>query len=135
MDAGWYDDPFTDHYLRYWNGESWTKETRPKPDPSAPPPIQPVAGMTVPDYLVFSIIALFCCAWPLAIPAIYFGVKTTSARNAGDMDRAKQASQRARLFLILSAVFGLVVWAYVAYVLATTDVSQIEQGTVNPFGT
>ena len=31
MPAGWYDDPFTDHLQRYWTGDSWTKETRPRP--------------------------------------------------------------------------------------------------------
>ena len=144
MPAGWYDDPFTDHLQRYWTGESWTKETRPRPGAVEPPsaypaaPAAPLAGSTsesanVPNYLIPSIIALLCCAWPLAIPALIFSVKANSAKNSGDVETALLNARRARLWIILSAVVGIVVWAYLSYVIATTEVPT-DQGTLTPFG-
>jgi len=147
MPEGWYDDPFTDHLQRFWTGESWTKETRPRPGavpPAPPPPLPPPAGVGTPaqgvgegprviNYLVPSIIALLCCAWPLAIPALIFSIRTNSAMAAGDVEAARTNSNRARFWLILSAALGIVVWIYISYVLATTDVP-IDQGNLTPFG-
>lgn len=152
MPEGWYNDPFTDHLQRYWTGESWTKETRPRPDmapPPAPPgpppgPGQPPAwmgasnqptgdGPRIVNYLIPSIIALLCCAWPLAIPALIFSIKSNSAMAKGDVEDARTNSNRARFWLILSAALGVVVWIYISYVLATTE-TPIDQGNLTPFG-
>ena len=137
MPAGWYDDPFTDHLQRYWTGDSWTKETRARPDlmPSPPPPIPgpPTgAGERYINYLVPSIIALVCCAWPLAIPAIVFSVQANNAHRQGDVIAAQRKSGLARLFIVLSMILGVLVWIYVAYIIATTDVPT-DQGTLTPF--
>ena len=138
MPTGWYDDPFTDHLQRYWSGDSWTKETRPRPD-LVPPPPPPVPGAAAPEgqryinYLIPSIIALLCCAWPLAIVALVFSVQGNSAIKRGDATTALQKASRARLFLILSMLLGVVVWIYLAYVVATTDVPVAPQDTINPF--
>lgn len=139
MPAGWYDDPFTDHLQRQWNGESWTKETRPRPE-FDPTPVAPSPGVAAPgtdapvrDYLVLSILALIFCAWPLAIPAVYFSVKANAAKKQGDMAKASTLAGKARLFLILSAAIGVVVGIYLAYVLLTADVP-IDQGTLTPLG-
>ena len=43
-------------------------------------------------------------------------------------------SKRARLFLLLSVIVGLVAIAYVVWLVATTEVPG-QQGTLNPFGT
>lgn len=142
MPAGWYDDPFTDHLQRYWTGDSWTKETRPRPGVAEPPPaypaphappVSPGEAASVPNYLIPSIIALLCCAWPLAIPALVFSVKANSAKNSGDVQTALVNARRARLWIILSAIVGIVVWVYLSYVIATTDVPT-DQGTLTPFG-
>ena len=147
MPEGWYNDPFTDHLQRYWTGESWTKETRPRPGMMPPPPpgsAQPPAwtgastespadGARVVNYLVPSIIALLCCAWPLAIPALIFSIKSNSAMAKGDVEDARTNSNRARFWLILSAALGIVVWIYISYVLATTE-TPIDQGNLTPFG-
>ncbi len=145
MPQGWYDDPFTDELQRYWTGTSWTKQTRPRPMPSdslgavgsftappAPPPagrfgaptIQapaPVDGSppVIRDYLIPSILSLIFCFWPLAIPAVYFAVRTNSAKRAGDIPTALRYSDRARLFLMISVVAGLLVAAYLAWVVLT----------------
>lgn len=142
MPQGWYDDPFTDELQRYWTGTSWTKETRPRtPPPShvAPtdsfpsPPTSPPGGRfgaptiqapapvdssppVVRDYLIPSILSLIFCFWPLAIPAVYFAVRTNSAKRSGDIETALRYSDKARLFLMISVVAGLLVAAYLIWV-------------------
>ena len=144
MPAGWYDDPFTDHLQRYWTGETWTKETRPKPGASMePPPAYPTppqapavgpTGAPVRDWLIPSILTIIFCAWPLGIPALIFAVKANSSKKRGDMAAAADQAGKARLFVILSAVLGIVVWIYLGFVIATTEVPT-DQGTITPFGT
>lgn len=138
MPAGWYDDPFTDHLQRYWTGDSWTKETRPKagalpPPPPTPEETSPANGAPVRDWLIPSILALIFCAWPLAIPAIVFSVRANASKKRGDMGNASQQAARARLFVILSVLLGIVVWVYLGFVIATTEVPT-DQGTLTPFG-
>ena len=144
MPAGWYDDPFTDHLQRYWTGETWTKETRPKPGATVePPPAYPAApqppgaaatGAPVRDWLIPSILTIIFCAWPLGIPALIFAVKANSSKKRGDMTAAADQAGKARLFVILSVVIGVVVWIYLGFIIATTEVP-IDQGTITPFGT
>ena len=139
MPAGWYDDPFTDHLQRYWTGDSWTKETRPQPgsvpppDVAGPPPA-PDSTERIPNYLIPSIIALLCCAWPLAVPALIFSIRANSAMSSGDVSGARTNANRARFWLVLSAAVGIVVWIYLSYVIATTDVPT-DPGNLTPFGT
>jgi heme/copper-type cytochrome/quinol oxidase subunit 2 len=122
MPPGWYDDPFTDHLQRYWTGTTWTKETRPliSADPApvgaaTPTSTAPDASVAVRDYLVWSIVALIFCFWPLAIPAVYFAVRANSTKRAGDTAAAVRYAERARLFLMLSVVGGVLVGAYLIW--------------------
>ena len=144
MPAGWYDDPFTDHLQRYWTGDSWTKETRPRPGavepppayPAAPPPSMTAAATDTPkvfDWLIPSILSIIFCAWPLGIPALVFAIKANGSKKRGDMAAAAQQAKTARLFVILSVVLGIVVWIYLGFVIATTEVPT-DQGTLTPFG-
>lgn len=144
MPAGWYDDPFTDHLQRYWTGDSWTRETRPRPGatmpaPGLPPPPQPApeaagdASAPVRDWLIPSILTIIFCAWPLGIPALIFAIKANGSKKRGDMATAAQQARTARLFVILSVVLGIVVWVYLGFIIATTEVPT-DQGTLTPFG-
>ena len=145
MPAGWYDDPFTDHLQRYWTGDSWTKETRPRPGAEAePPPAYPATapasapaldptGAPIRDWLIPSILAIIFCAWPLAIPGLVFALKANGSKKRGDLAAAAQQASKARLFVILSVVLGVVVWVYLGFVIATTEVPT-DQGTLTPFG-
>ena len=143
MPAGWYDDPFTDHLQRYWTGETWTKETRPKPGATVePPPAYPSApqapavaptGAPVRDWLIPSILTIIFCAWPLGIPALVFAIKANGSKKRGDMAAAAQQAKTARLFVIASVVLGIVVWIYLGFIIATTEVPT-DQGTLTPFG-
>ena len=141
MGAGWYDDPFTDHLQRYWTGTSWTKETRvkaerlpesPLPSPPAPPPIAPKPGdlKQVRDYLLPSILAVIFCAWPLAAFAVYFSIKSNSARKRGDMEEALRTSERARLFIILSIIATILIAAYLIWSVLTLDTSQLGENLI-----
>lgn len=144
MPAGWYDDPFTDHLQRYWTGDSWTRETRPRPGatmpaPGLPTPPQPApeaagdASAPVRDWLIPSILTIIFCAWPLGIPALIFAIKANGSKKRGDMATAAQQAKTARLFVILSVVLGIVVWVYLGFIIATTEVPT-DQGTLTPFG-
>ena len=62
-----------------------------------------------------------------------FSVQGNSAIKRGDATTALQKASRARLFLILSMLLGVVVWIYLAYVVATTEVPVAPQDTINPF--
>lgn len=141
MPTGWYDDPFTDHLQRYWTGDSWTKETRPRPDlmpaetPPAPGPRSaPPGSPRVINWIVPSILALIFCAWPLAIPALIFAIKANSSMKQGDVQTAVQQSGRARLFVLLSVALGLIVWVYLVFVLMTTEVPTDPGTSITPFG-
>jgi hypothetical protein len=144
MPAGWYDDPFTDHLQRYWTGDSWTKETRPRPGAVEPPPAYPAAtqpaaapagpdGAPIRDWLIPSILAIIFCAWPLAIPGLIFAIKANSSKKQGNMAAAAQQASKARLFVILSVALGIVVWIYLGFIIATTEVPT-DQGNLTPFG-
>jgi hypothetical protein len=144
MPAGWYDDPFTDHLQRYWTGDSWTKETRPREDlmpearpvTAAPPYAATSAsgGPTVINWIVPSILAIIFCAWPLAIPGLIFAVKANSAQKQGNVAEANRQAGRARLFVLLSVALGVIVWAYLAFVIMTTDMPTDPGDSVTPFG-
>ena len=144
MPAGWYDDPFTDHLQRYWTGDSWTRETRPRPGatmpaPGLPAPPQPAPAAAAPgqapvfDWLIPSILSIIFCAWPLGIPALIFAIKANGSKKRGDMATAAKQAKTARLFVILSVVLGIVVWIYLGFIIATTEVPT-DQGTLTPFG-
>jgi len=90
-----------------------------------PPP--PTGGSaTVPNYLVPSIISIFCC-WPLAIPAIIFATQVNGKVAAGDIAGAQDASKKAKMFSyialgigILEIIFGII---YVVFIVGIAALS------------
>ncbi len=71
---------------------------------------------TVKNWLVESILALVCCCWPLAIPAIVFAAQVNGKLASGDYAGAVQASKSAKMWLIIAVCAGLVVQSIVAVV-------------------
>ena len=71
-----------------------------------PPPPPTDVPANVPNYLVPSIIALFCC-WPLAIVAIIFAAQVNGKVASGDIAGAVDASKKAKLFSFISIGLGL----------------------------
>lgn len=98
---------------------------------SSPQPMQPTAtpygasygptpGMPVatPSYappkpasnLVWAILALICCCWPAAIPAIVYAAKVDSRYDAGDYAGAQEAADKTKTWLWVSFIAGLIAW-------------------------
>lgn len=88
---------------------------------AAPTPLQatgvvmPPAGTTVPNYLVFAILATVLCCLPAGIPAIVYAAQVNGRLQAGDLAGAQAASNNAKLWCWVS--FGLGLAAIAASVL------------------
>ena len=89
---------------------------------------QPQYGMPAPyadpgqvrNYLVPSILATLFCCLPGGIAAIVFSAQANSKLKVGDVAGAADASRKARLWLIVSVVVGLLGLAlYAAGVMAS----------------
>jgi len=70
-------------------------------------------GQSVPNYLVFAILATAFCCLPAGIPAIVYASQVNSKLQAGDLAGAQAASNNAKVWcwisLGLGLAFGLVV--------------------------
>ncbi len=86
----------------------------PPPPYGAMPPGQPAGGPPPPNYLVWSILTIFCC-WPLAIPAIIFAAQVNGKWAQGDFAGAQDSSRKAKQFALWGTIIGVVV--LVIYVL------------------
>lgn len=73
---------------------------------SAPQQEKPVNWV---PYLVLSIICTVCCCLPFGIVGIVYAAKVNSAVNAGDFAGAQKAAKTAKIWIIVSAVLGLIV--------------------------
>lgn len=69
----------------------------------------PASGEKVPNYLWQSIVCLILCCLPLAIPALIFATKVNPALEAGDIQAAREASAKAKMWCWISFGVGLVV--------------------------
>jgi hypothetical protein len=77
-----------------------------------PPPAG--GGSTpIPNYLVPAIVAILCC-WPLAIPAIIFATQVNSNVAAGNIAAAQEASAKAKKFMKLAFIIGIICWVLFA---------------------
>ena len=72
-------------------------------------------GVTVPNYLVFAILATVFCCLPAGIPAIVYAAQVNSKLQAGDVAGAQAASNNAKTWCFVSA--GLGVGVVVLYIL------------------
>lgn len=72
------------------------------------------------NYLVWAIIATICCCVLTGIVAIVYASKVNPAVQTGDMAAAREASDKAALWCVISFVAGLV-WTpfYMLYSLVT----------------
>lgn len=64
-----------------------------------------------PTYLWQSIVCVLLCCWPLAIPAIVFGTKIKPAMEAGDYGSALEASNKAKMWCLISFIVGFILQA------------------------
>jgi uncharacterized membrane-anchored protein len=64
-------------------------------------------GQTVPNYLVFAILATVFCCLPAGIPAIVFAAQVNGKLQAGDLAGAQAASRNAKTWCWVSFGVGL----------------------------
>jgi uncharacterized membrane protein YvbJ len=81
--------------------------------PPAPPPQQHTphpaqAGPTVPNHLVWAILATICCCLPTGIVSIIYAAQVDGKVQAGDLAGARQSSDNAKLWAWISFGLGLV---------------------------
>lgn len=77
---------------------------------AAPLPVTGVVippGATVPNYLVFAILATVLCCLPTGIVAIVYSAQVNNKLMAGDYTGAQAASGNARLWCWISLGLGL----------------------------
>lgn len=87
------------------------------PQPTPPPnynayaPQQPYYGeppVKGGGYLAFSIIVTVLCGWIFGIPAIVNAARINKCNQRGDFEGAKEAARKAKIWIIVCAVVGLV---------------------------
>jgi predicted secreted protein len=81
-------------------------------DWTPPPPTG--TATAVPNYLVLSIISLFCCL-PLGIAAVIFAAQVNNKVAVGDTAGALDSSKKAKMFSFIAIGLGLA--GIVCYVL------------------
>jgi hypothetical protein len=79
------------------------------PAPLQTPGVVMPPGMTVPNYLVFAILATVLCCLPTGIVAIVYAAQVNGKLQAGDLPGAQAASQNAKIWCWVSLGLGVVV--------------------------
>ena len=84
------------------------------------PPPSSGAPASVPNYLVPSIISLFCCL-PLGIVAVIFAARVNGQVQAGDTAGALESSRKAKMFSYIGLILGLI-WIAIWVVMTVLGV-------------
>ena len=90
---------------------------------------QPEKQISGTPYIIFSILVTLCCCLPLGIVSIVYASKINSLQNAGDYEGAKAATKKAKIFMIIGAVGGLIASVGLfatGYVSDSTTVQTVE---------
>jgi hypothetical protein len=65
---------------------------------------------TVPNYLVWAILATVLCCLPIGVPAIIFSAQVNGKLASGDHQGAQKASRTAMILCIVAAAVGFIGW-------------------------
>ena len=84
--------------------QDWT------PPPASGAPGTPGTHDTIPNYLVLAILSAICC-FPLGIISVIFAAQVNGKVAAGDIQGARDASNKAKLFSYIFLGLGILVWA------------------------
>ena len=71
----------------------------------------PTAPAQIPTYLTQSILVTICCCVPFGIPAIIYSAQVSGKLQAGDVNGAIDASNKAKMWAWISFAAGAVVGA------------------------
>ena len=80
-------------------------------------------GTPPPNYLVWAILTLIFCCWPLSIASIVFAAQVNGKYAAGDLAGAQESSRKAKQFALWSAIsacvlFGLLIALFIVGAIA-----------------
>jgi hypothetical protein len=64
------------------------------------------AHANIPSYLVWSILVTVLCACVIGLPAIFYSTQVMSKLNRGDIEGAKAASRKARMWCWIAFILG-----------------------------
>jgi hypothetical protein len=119
----WWQQQDDGTWLRWNEGsQAWERsDTPPPPDDAGLPPMPPPPGLgmtaqygtrplvtaPVPTYMVWAILATVFCFLPTGIVAIVFASQVSSKLAAGDRAGAVEASNKAKVWTIISVVVGV----------------------------
>ena len=67
-------------------------------------------GTPPPNYLVWAILTLIFCCWPLSIASIVFAAQVNGKYSAGDLAGAQESSRKAKQFALWSAIAACVIY-------------------------
>ena len=62
------------------------------------------------NYLVWAILTLIFCCWPLSIASIVFAAQVNGKYAAGDLTGAQESSRKAKQFALWSAIAACVIY-------------------------
>ena len=87
------------------------------------PPPEPMPH--VKNYLVESILCTICCCLPFGIPGIVFAAQVDSKLKSGDVDGARESSEKAKKWTLVSFVLGLIANIIAILLYSTGSVARI----------
>ena len=67
------------------------------------------------NYLVWSILSIVLCCWPIGIAAVVYAAKVDSLWGQGRHNESRAASEKAKNLTIISAICGII--TYVIYII------------------
>jgi hypothetical protein len=77
--------------------------------PASAPSMQVAPGQVIPSYLWQSIVVTLFCCLPAGIASIVYAAKVEGLKASGNFAAAKEASDNAKKWAIISLVLGLVI--------------------------
>jgi hypothetical protein len=86
-------------------------------------------GTPPPNYLVWAILTLIFCCWPLSIASIVFAAQVNGKYAAGDLAGAQESSRKAKQFALWSAISACVIFGLI---IALVIVGSIAGSSSNP---
>ncbi len=89
--------------------------------------VMPPPGTTVPNYLVFAILATVFCCLPAGIPAIVYAAQVNGKLQVGDIAGAQLASKNAKMWCLISLGLGLGVMVIYALLMIVGVVGSLHQ--------
>jgi hypothetical protein len=139
----WWQQQDDGTWLRWNEGsQAWERsDTPPPPDDAGLPPMPPPPGLgmtaqygtrplvtaPVPTYMVWAILATVFCFLPTGIVAIVFASQVSSKLAAGDRAGAVEASNKAKVWTIVSVVVG-VLFVIALFAVASSGAPDYEIG-------